>query len=328
MRYRNGSTLWAGLLLATLLTMAPMQAQAQPPWPTRPVRVIISFTAGSSTDIVGRLVLQKAAESWGQPVVFENRGGAGGSIGSNVVATAQADGYTLLVDSVAHAITPAMYIKLPYDTLKDFVDIAPLATQPNVLVVPAASPYKTVMDLVNAAKAKPKSINFASAGVGSGTHLNLEKFINAAGIKVTHIPYKGTPEVLSNLLSGAVDCYWGPISATIPQVTGGKLRALAVSTPRRNSMLPEVPTTGEAGVANADVPLWFGVWAPRGTPPEVTDKISVDIRKALTDPELRSRLTALGNDFIDMSPEQFARFVKEEVESYAQLIKAAGIKPQ
>ncbi len=323
LKHRIGYALVTGLLLGLGNTGA--QAQA---WPNRPVKVIVSFTAGSSTDIVGRLVMQKVAEGWGQPVVVENRGGAGGSIGAGAVVIAPPDGYTLLIDSAAHAITPAMYVKLPYDTLKDFVDIAPLAIQPNVLVVPVASPYKTLMELVNAAKAKPNAINFASAGVGSGTHLNLEKFINAANIKVTHIPYKGTPEVLSSLLSGAVDCYWGPISATISQVTGGKLRALAVSTAKRSSQLPDVPTTGEAGVPNADAPLWFGMWAPKGTPPEITNKISADIRKALADPEVKGKLQVLGNDVMDMSPDQFAKFVREEVDSYAKLIKTAGIKPQ
>jgi tripartite-type tricarboxylate transporter receptor subunit TctC len=325
MKSRILGALCAATLAALSLTATSAQAQG---YPNRPVKVIISFTAGSSTDIVGRVVMQKVSEYWGQPTVIDNRGGAGGSIGANVVATAPPDGYTLLVDSAAHAITPSMYIKLPYDTLKDFVDIAPLAVQPNVLVVPAASPYKTLMDLVRAAKAKPDSINFASAGVGSGTHLNLEKFINAAGIKVTHVPFKGTPEVISNLLSGSVDCYWGPISATLPQISGGKLRALAVSTPKRSSQLPDVPTTGEAGVAGADAPLWFGIWAPKGTPLEITNKISVDVRKALADPEVKSKLGALGNDIMDMSPAEFAKFDKDELESYSKVIKGAGIKPQ
>ncbi|HEX4330240.1 MAG TPA: tripartite tricarboxylate transporter substrate binding protein [Burkholderiales bacterium] len=325
MKRRIFNTLLAASLTALALVPAAAQAQA---WPNRPIRVIISFTAGSSTDIVGRVVLQKVAEGWGQPVVFDNRGGAGGSIGANAVVTAQPDGYTLLVDSAAHSITPSMYAKLPYDTLKDFTDIAGLAIQPNVLVVPLSSPYKSVMDLVNGAKAKPGAINFASAGVGSGTHLNLEKFVNAAGIKVTHVPYKGTPEVLSNLLSGSVDAYWGPISATMAQVTGGKLRALAVSTPKRSSLLPDIPTTGEAGVANADAPLWFGVWGPKGLPHDITTKIAADVHKALTDPEVKSKLTALGNDVMDMSPEQFGKFVREEMVSYSKLIKAAGITPQ
>ncbi|HEY4373508.1 MAG TPA: tripartite tricarboxylate transporter substrate binding protein [Burkholderiales bacterium] len=315
-------------MLAGFAVLAAGAAQAQTDWPTRPVRVVISFTAGSSTDIVGRVVLEKVAQVWGQPAVFDNRGGAGGSIGANAVVTAQPDGYTLLVDSAAHSITPSMYAHLPYDTRKDFTDIAGLAIQPNVLVVKAGSPYKTMMDLVNYAKANPGKLNFASAGVGSGTHLNLEKFINAAGIKVTHVPYKGTPEVLSNLLAGAVDCYWGPISATMSQVQGGKLHGLAVSTPKRSSQLPDIPTTAEAGVKNADAPLWFGVWGPKGMKPALVNKIAADVHKALEDREVKEKLAGLGNDVMDMSPAQFSKFVREEMVTYAKLIKAAGITPQ
>ncbi len=314
-------------IAAMVLAAAASQAWAQG-YPNKPVHVIISFTPGSSTDIVGRIVSQKLSEIWGQPVLAENRAGAGGSIGSNVVAKAAPDGYTLLVDSNAHTVTPSIYAKLPYDTLKDFIDIAPLSVQPNVLVVNAASPYQTLMDLVNAAKAKPSAINWGHAGVGSGTHLNTEKFVAAAKIDVTQIPFKGTPEVIQAMLSGSVDCYWAPISAAIPHLKGGRVRALAVSTAKRNSQLPEVPTTGEAGVAGADAPLWFGIWAPAGTPANVVAKISADTRKALADPGVRERLGNLGNDTMDMSPEEFTRFVRSEIDEYARVIKAAGIKPQ
>jgi tripartite-type tricarboxylate transporter receptor subunit TctC len=314
-------------IAAMMLAAAASQAWAQG-YPNKPVHVIISFTPGSSTDIVGRIVSQKLSEIWGQPVLAENRAGAGGSIGSNVVAKAAPDGYTLLVDSNAHTVTPSIYAKLPYDTLKDFIDIAPLSVQPNVLVVNAASPYQTLMDLVNAAKAKPSAINWGHAGVGSGTHLNTEKFVAAAKIDVTQIPFKGTPEVIQAMLSGSVDCYWAPISAAIPHLKGGRVRALAVSTAKRNSQLPEVPTTGEAGVAGADAPLWFGIWAPAGTPANIVAKISADTRKALADPGVRERLGNLGNDTMDMSPEEFTRFVRSEIDEYARVIKAAGIKPQ
>jgi len=314
-------------IAAMVLAAAASQAWAQG-YPNKPVHVIISFTPGSSTDIVGRIVSQKLSEIWGQPVLAENRAGAGGSIGSNVVAKAVPDGYTLLVDSNAHTVTPSIYAKLPYDTLKDFIDIAPLSVQPNVLVVNAASPYQTLMDLVNAAKAKPSAINWGHAGVGSGTHLNTEKFVAAAKIDVTQIPFKGTPEVIQAMLSGSVDCYWAPISAAIPHLKGGRVRALAVSTAKRNSQLPEVPTTGEAGVAGADAPLWFGIWAPAGTPANIVAKISADTRKALADPGVRERLGNLGNDTMDMSPEEFTRFVRSEIDEYARVIKAAGIKPQ
>ena len=297
-------------------------------YPNKPVRVIISFTPGSSTDIVGRLVMQKVSEYWGQPVIADNRGGAGGSIGSREVATASPDGYTLLINSTAHAVNPAIYAKLPYDTLKDFIDISPLAIQPNVLVVNANSPYKTVADLVNAAKAKPGAINFGHAGVGSGTHLSTERFIAAAAIKFELVPFKGTPEVITVLLSNSIDCYWAPISAALSSIKGGKLRALAVSTAKRNPTLPDVPTLADGGLKNADSALWFGVWAPAGTPAPVVQKISADVRRALADPGVKEKLHALGNDTMDMSPEEFARFVRDEIVIYQNVITAAGIKPQ
>jgi len=297
-------------------------------YPHKPVRVVISFTPGSSTDIVGRVVMQKVSEYWGQPVIAENRGGAGGSIGSREVAASAPDGYTLLVNSSAHAVNPAIYAKLPYDTVKDFVDIVPLSIQPNVLVVNATSPYKTMMDLVNAAKAKPGAINFGHAGIGSGTHLSTERLIAAAGINVTQVPFKGTPEVITALLSNSIDCYWAPISAGLSAIKGGKLRALAVSTTKRNPSLPDVPTPAEGGLKNADSALWFGVWGPAGLPQDVVQKISVDVRKALADPGVKEKLVALGNDTMDMSPPEFAKFVREEIDTYQRVIKAAGIKPQ
>jgi len=314
-------------IFAAIAAASALQALAQG-YPSKPVHVIISFTPGSSTDIVGRIVSQKLSEIWGQPVLAENRAGAGGSIGSNVVAKAAPDGYTLLINSNAHSVNPAIYAKLPYETTKDFIDVVPLSVQPNVLIVNAGSPYKNVMDLVKAAKAKPGSINWGHAGIGSGTHLNTEKFVDAARISVTQVPFKGTPEVIQAMLSGSVDCYWAPISAAIPHIKGGRVRPLAVSTAKRNSQLPEVPTTGEAGVAGADAPLWFGIWAPAGTPANIVTKISADTRKALADPGVRERLGNLGNDTMDMSPEEFARFVRSEIDVYARVIKAAGIQPQ
>jgi tripartite-type tricarboxylate transporter receptor subunit TctC len=314
-------------LLLAALALAASQAMAQS-YPTKPVRAIISFTPGSSTDIVGRLVMSKVSEYWGQPVVAENRPGAGGSIGSNVVATADPDGYTLLINSSAHSVNPGIYAKLPYDTLKAFVDVAPLTSQPNVLVVKSDSKFKTMQDLVDFAKANPGKINFGHAGVGSGTHLNTERFLAAADVKVTQIPFKGTPEVIANILSNSVDCYWAPISAAISNVKSGKLRPLAVSTPVRNPQLPDVPTTGEAGVKGADSPLWFGVWAPAATPKAVVDKINADVRKALADPGVKEKLANLGNTTMDMSPADFAAFVRSEMATYGQVLRAAGVKPQ
>ena len=312
---------------AVLLAAGSLQAFAQE-YPNKPVHVIITFPAGSATDIVGRVVAQKLFELWGQPVLPENRAGAGGSIGTAVVAKSAPDGYTLLINSSAHAVNPAFYAKLPYDTLKDLVDIAPLAGQPNVLVVPPNSPIKSVADLIAAAKAKPGAINFASAGVGSGTHLNLEKFKLATGVSVTHIPYKGTPEVLGDLLSGRVDYYFAPISAAISAMRSGKLRPLAVSTAKRSTQLPDVPTVAESGAPGFEFTLWFGLWAPAGTPANVVEKINRDVNRAIADPGVSAQLAKLGNDTMSMTPAEFGKFVRREIGDYAKVIKAAGIKPQ
>ena len=313
-------------LVLVLLTACALSAEAQ--YPNKPVHVIISFTPASATDIVGRLVSAKLAEYWGQAVVPENRPGAGGSIGSAMVAKAAPDGYTLLINSNAHSVNPAVYAKLPYETTKDFVDIVPLSMAPNVLVVNAASPYQSLMDLVNQAKAKPGAINFGHAGVGSGTHLNTEKLLAAADLKVTQVPFKGTPEVVQALFSNSVDCYWAPISAGMPHIKSGKLRALAVSSSKRSPALPDVPTTGEAGVKGADAPLWFGVWGPAGIPADIVAKINADVRRALADAGVKEKLANLGNDGMDMSPQEFARFVRSEIDDYQRVVRAAGIKPQ
>jgi tripartite-type tricarboxylate transporter receptor subunit TctC len=312
-------------LLAAALAAFSLQAQA---WPDKPVRIIISFTPGSATDIVARVVGAKLSEYWGQPVVAENRAGAGGSIGSAAVARSDPDGYTLLVNSNAHCVNPAIYAKLPYDTLKDFVDIAPLAVQPNVLTVRPDGPFKTLRDLVNDAKAKPNGLFIGHAGIGSGTHLNTEKFLDAASIKMTQVPFKGTPEVIAAMFSGDVHAYWAPIGPVMGPILGGKLRPLAVSTPKRNPRLPDVPTVAEAGYKGAEAPLWFGLWGPAGMPADVVKKINADVRRALNDPAVQDRLVKGGNETYDMSPQEFARMVREHIDDYTRVIKAAGVKPQ
>ena len=318
-------TRWLLAFCSAFLCVQDLNAQS---YPNKPVHVIISFTPGSSTDIVGRITMAKVSEYWGQPVVAENRPGAGGSIGSNAVAKAAPDGYTLLINSSAHAVNPAIYAKLPYDTKKDFIDVVPLTLQPNVLVVAADSPYKTLAEMVASAKAYPGRLNIGHAGIGSGTHLNTERLVAAAGISVVQVPFKGTPEVVAAVFSGAVHAYWGPISAVMANVKGGKLRPLAVSTAKRNPQLPNVPTTGEAGVPNAEAPLWFGIWAPAGTPANIVGKVNADVRRALADPGVKEKLVNLGNDTMDMSPRQFSDFVDAEIATYAKVIREAGIKPQ
>ena len=314
-------------LLAVLLAVFASQAAAQT-YPNKPVRVIISFTPASATDIVGRIVGAKLSEYWGQPVVAENRSGAGGSLGSNVVAQAAPDGYTLLINSNAHAVNPAIFLKLPYETTKDFTDISPLSELPNVLVVNGGSRFKTLADLIAYGKANPGKINFGHAGVGSGTHLNTVKLITAAGIQVTQVPFKGTPEVVQAIFSGAVDCYWVPISAGVSNIRAGRLHALAASTGKRSPLLPDLQTTAEAGVKGADFGLWFGLWGPAGIPADIVNKISADTRRALADPVVLERLRNTGNSALDMSPADFARFVRSEIEAYGRIARAAGIKPQ
>src|SRR5438128_11900810 len=264
------------VIYALVWSWAPMDLGQD--YPNKTVHVVVPFTAGSATDILARSFGQKLSEMWGQPVVVDNRPGAGGTIGAAVVAKSAPDGYTLLVHSAAHAYNPSIYPNLSYDTVKDFIDIVPLGGQPNVLVVAPSSGIKTVGELIAQAKQKPGQLNFGSAGTGSGTHINGEKFKLAAGIDVVHIPYKGTPEALTDTIAGRVTYFFSPISAALPFVRDGKLVALAVSTAKRSSALPNVPTVAEAGLPGFDYSLWIGLFAPAGTPPEIVDKIARDVR--------------------------------------------------
>lgn len=312
--------------IAALATCATQALAAD--FPTKPVRFIVAFPPGSATDIVGRLYTQKWTEMWGQTVLADNRPGAGGSIAGAIAAKANPDGYTLLMHSSGHTVNPSLYAKLPYDTLKDFVDIGPLAQQPNVMVTHPGTAFKSVQDVINAAKAKPGTLNFASAGVGSGTHLNLEKLKLMAKIDLNHVPYKGSAEALGDVLGNRVDFYFAPISTAIPHVQSGKVRAIAVSTGKRSSNLPNVPTIAESGVPGFEFSLWFGIWAPTGVPQPIITKIANSIREAGNDPVLKGKLSALGNEPMEMTPAQFAKFVRSEIETGATVLKAAGIKPQ
>jgi len=314
-------------LLAAALAAVSLHAQAQN-WPTKPVRLIIAFTPGSSTDIIGRAVAAKLSEIWGQPVVAENRTGAGGSIGSAAVLRESPDGYTLLANSSAHVANPSIYANLPYDTLRDFANIAPLAGGPNVLIVGAGTGWTKLGDFIAAAKSKPGTLNFSSAGIGSGTHFNLEKLKLTAGIDVAHVPYKGTPEAIGDTIAGRVCCYFAPINAALPHVRGGKAVALAVSSAQRSSLLPEVPTIAESGVPGFDYTLWVGLWGPAAMPAGLVNRINADVNKALASPDLAQRLTNLGTLPMKMSPSEFSDYVRREVEDTAKVLKAAGIKPQ
>ena len=297
-------------------------------YPNKPVKIVVPFTAGSATDILARTFGQKLSEIWGQPVVVENHPGAGGTIGAGIVAKSPPDGYTLLVHSAAQAYNPSIYPNLSYDTAKDFVEIVPLAGQPNVLVVAPATGFKTVGDLVAAAKKKPGEMNFASAGTGSGTHINGEKFRLAAGIEVVHIPYKGTPEAITDTMTGRVTYFFSPISAALPNVREGKLMALGVSTAKRSSTLPNVPTIAESGLPGFDYNLWVGMFAPAGTPADVVDKINADVARVLQAPDVRERLAALGAEPMVMTPAEFRKFMRDEIDELAKVVKAADIKVQ
>jgi len=312
---------------AVLLAAFALQAGAQG-YPNKPVRLIISFTPGSSTDIIGRVVAQKLSEMWGQPVVAENRAGAGGTIGSKYVVDQPADGYTLLANSSAHVANQGIYASMPYDTLKDFTNLALLGGGPNVLITSPESGLKSLADFVKAAKANPGKLNFASAGIGSGTHFNIEKLKIATGVDVTHVPYKGTPEAIGDTIGNRTCCYWAPLNAALPHVSGGKALALAVSSAVRSPLLPSVPTVAEQGYPGFDYTLWVGLWGQSTLPADIAAKINKDVNAALASPDVRERLTKLGTVPGNMTLSEFSAFVRKELDETQKILSAAGIKPQ
>jgi tripartite-type tricarboxylate transporter receptor subunit TctC len=315
-------------ILATLIVTLGASAALAQGYPSKPVRVIVPFTPGSGQDIFARVVCQKLSELWGQQTLVENRPGAGGSIASGVVAKSPPDGHTLLWHSTAFATNAALYANLPYDSLRDFAPIAPLLRQPFALVVSPAVGVGTVAELVAAAKARPGQINYGSAGTGSGTHFAAEKFRLATGIDAVHVPYKGGPEVNTDVIAGRVTYWFAPIVMAAPGVRDGKLRALGVTSGQRSGHLPDVPTIAEAGLPGFDYSLWSGLWAPAGTPVDLVEKLSRDVARALAAPDLREQLGKLGGEPMAMTPAQFAEFVRREIEDSTRIVKAAGIRAQ
>jgi tripartite-type tricarboxylate transporter receptor subunit TctC len=307
--------------LATGLA-APALAQT-----ARPLTIVVAFPAGGDTDAMARLYAERLAPRLGRPVVVENRAGASGTIGQAAVAQAAPDGYTIMIHSSSHTVSPSTFAKLPFDTLTGFAGVTPISTTPNVLVVAPSKGYKTVRDLLNAAKAKPGSMNFASAGQGSATHLNAEKFKMAAGIDATNIPFKGSAEAVTEVMAGRVDYYFSPIAPVIGQIRGGQLQALAVGSPRRASALPDVPTTAEAGVPGSEFNFWIGMMVPAKTPRDIVNRLNAEVQKALALPEVKERFVQLGADAWTLSPEQFDAYIKTEIVSNAALVKAAGLSP-
>jgi tripartite-type tricarboxylate transporter receptor subunit TctC len=310
---------WAALSAATCAADAEI-------WPTKPVHAFIPFAAGSATDIVPRTVFEVLAGELGQAIVVENRGGAGGTIAGNTVVRAEPDGHTILATSVALSVAPWIVPNMPYDTERDLAGALMFGQSAGVLIVPPSRGWKTVADLVAAAKAKPGSINYASAGVGSGTHLNAEKFRKSAGIAAVHIPYKGGAEALADVIAGRVDFYFCPISTALPFIADGRVVALAVSTVARAADLPDVPSTVEAGYANSDLAIWYGVFMPAKTPRSIIDRFHEAGAKVLAMAAVQQRLRQLAVYPMPMTPAEMDRFVAGEIAANGRLIKASGIQ--
>ena len=311
-------------LLAALLFLVN-QAEAQN-WPSRPIKAYIPFSAGSATDIIPRAVFDELSKVLGQTIVVENRGGAGGTLGVGAVVKAEPDGYTILANSSAHTVAPWIVPNLPYDTAHDLSAVVSLGRNANVLLVSPEKGWKTVQDLVAAAKKNPGSITYGSAGVGTATHISAERFRQSAGIEATHVPYKGGPEALTDLLGGRIDFYYCPISTAIPLVRDGRLLALAVSTPQRAAALPEVPTSLEAGYPNSDYTVWYGVFMRAKTPRPIVEKFYTETTKVLATPSMRERLEKLAVDPFPMQPAEMDKYVADEIAANGKLIKAAAAK--
>jgi tripartite-type tricarboxylate transporter receptor subunit TctC len=315
-----------GLLVA--LSMATCAAGAAEPaqFPTRPVRMLTTVSAGSAVDTLGRIVGQKMSEAWKYPLVIDNRPSAGGIVGSQLMVEATPDGHTLLIQSIGHASNASLYSKLPYDTLRDFAGISMIADVPNVLVVTPSLNLKSVKDLIDLAKSKPGQINFASAGIGSGTHMNGEQFKLATKLDIVHIPYKGTPEALNDTMSGRVQFFFSPITAAVPLVKGGKITALAVSTLNRSPVLPDVPTVSESGLPGFEFNLWIGILAPAQTPKVLKETIAAEVARILALPDVKERMLGLGAVPHALPTDKFDAFIRAEVEKLAVVIKASGAR--
>jgi tripartite-type tricarboxylate transporter receptor subunit TctC len=310
------------------LGLAAVSSASAQSYPSRPIRIVIGFTPGGQPDIYARLIAAKLTESLHQQVVVDNRPGAGGVIGTQLVADASPDGHTLLSVSSAHAISPAVRAKLPYDTLEDFAGITMTATATYLLVVPPALGVRTVQEFIALAKAKPGQLNFSSAGTGSGTHFAGEMLKQSANIDVVHVPYKGIPESLTDAVAGRVQFTMAPIASSVTLVKEGRLRALGVSSKRRSRIYPDIPTIGESGLPGFEWDSWGGLLAPAKTPRSIINKLNREVTRILLLPDVEQRLRALGAEPVPTTPAQLDKFIAEQVRVIAQLAKKAGIEPQ
>lgn len=312
-----------GILFLLGLMASPLGAQG---YPNKPLRLILPFPPGGPTDILGRAVGQKLSDQIGRPVVVDSRPGAGGNLGVELAAKSAPDGYTIVLSSPLIAISPSLYSKLNYDPIKDLAPISLVATIQNIMVVHPSVPAKTLKEFIQLARNTPGKLNFGSGGVGTTTHLASEMLKNLANIKLVHVPYKGTGQAMLALMGGQVDMLVIAVPPTIPQIQAGKLRPLAVLSDRRATALPNVPTAKEAGVDNFEVPIWYGILAPAGTPSSIINTLNQELTKALTSADLRERLAAVDVEPMTSTPEQFANFIKSETVRYAKVVKASGAK--
>ncbi len=310
------------LVAASVLHAA---AWAQP-WPAKAIRVVVPFPPGGGTDIIAREVTQKVASTTGWTFVIDNKPGAGGNLGVDAVAKSPADGYTIVLGQTSNlAINPTLYAKLPYNPVKDLAPIGLMATAPLVIVVPVTSPFKTLPDLVAAAKAKPGEVNFASPGNGTVAHLTGDQFQKTAGITFQHVPYKGANQALTDVISGQVQLYVSSVPSVLQQIRTGKLRPLAVTSAKRVDDLPQTPTVGESGYKGFDAVTWFGFLAPAGTPKEIVTRLNAEFNKALQQPDLRKRLGEEGADPMGGTPEQFAELIREDIVRWGKTVKESGV---
>jgi tripartite-type tricarboxylate transporter receptor subunit TctC len=314
-------------LISIALAVSSGTALAQS-FPHKAVRMVVPFPAGGSTDIVGRTVAQKLSEMWGQPVVVDNRPGGGTSIGTDAVAKAAPDGYTLLVTPAPFTINPSLLAKLPYDALADFAPITLINTTPLVLVVNPGVPAKSVKELIALAKSKPGKLNYGSSTIGGSNHLAGELFNAMAGVRMVHIPYKGNAPALIDLVGGHIDLIFNGVTSALPLIKGGKLRALAVTSMQRSNAMPDLATMDEAGIKGFEAVAWNGLGAPAKTPREIIARINSDVIKIVRSPELKERLTAEGSDPVGNTPDQYAVFLRNEIEKWAKVIKLAGVKAE
>jgi len=323
-RFRRVMATFVGIAAIAVATTSGAQT---PAYPAKPVRLVVPFPPGGATDIIARAVAQKLGETWGQSIVVDTRPGAGGNIGTELVAKAAPDGYTLEMGTVGtHAINASVYTKIPFDNIKDFAPIILVAGVPNVLEVNPSLPINSVQELIAYAKANPGKLNFASSGNGTSIHLSGELFKVMAGVQMTHVPYKGSAPALQDLIGGNVQLMFDNLPPSLPQIKSGKLRALAVTSATRAPALPDVPTIAESGLPGFEASSWFGLVAPAGTPPAIIARINAEVATWLASPEGKEKLAAIGANAAGGSPEDFARHIQAETAKWAKVVKESGAK--